>query len=139
MSGSLRFTAFIILDPDANRRSNPLYFQVNECAIPVSTAKAGGEGFPQNHQSRSRTVARDPAAHQANLDLAAGYGAALEVNLSTHDTELCRATGGELERIQLLLGHASIQTTERYLRTRKGPAHAPDDRFSRSWRVELHG
>ena len=38
--------------------------------------------------------------------------------LSPHDrrtcARLCYAAGGELEQIQFLLGHVSIQTTERY-------------------------
>jgi hypothetical protein len=41
--------------------------------------------------------------------------------------QLCRKAGGDLEQIQLLLGHASVQTTERYLGTEQDLARAVND------------
>ena len=54
--------------------------------------------------------------------------------LAPHDLRrtcawLCRAAGGELEQIQFLLGHISVQTTERYLGCTQRIASAVNDRI----------
>jgi integrase len=76
---------------------------------------------------------------QAVLAAAVFYGGQLGLRLRPHDlrrtcAKLCRSGGGELEQIQLLLGHASIQTTERYLGTRQNLADAPNDRLGLEWK-----
>jgi site-specific recombinase XerD len=53
-------------------------------------------------------------------------------NLAPHDlrrtcARLCHLAGGELEQIQFLLGHASVQTTERYLGCKQKLSHAVND------------
>jgi integrase len=55
-------------------------------------------------------------------------------NLAPHDlrrscARLCHACGGDLEQIQFLLGHASVQTTERYIGCKQNLKEAVNDRF----------
>jgi site-specific recombinase XerD len=59
--------------------------------------------------------------------LAAGLAGIAPHDLRRSCAKMCRAAGGELEQIQLLLGHSSVQTTERYLGTKQDLAHAPND------------
>jgi site-specific recombinase XerD len=61
-------------------------------------------------------VTEKPVWHVVN-EFAAKIGVS---KLAPHDlrrscARLCRAAGGELEQIQFLLGHVSVETTKRYL------------------------
>ena len=54
--------------------------------------------------------------------------------LAPHDlrrtcARLCHAAGGKLEQIQFLLGHVSVQTTERYLGCKQRIRSAVNDRI----------
>lgn len=75
-----------------------------------------------------------PVSEDLVYTLVRQSGAAIgHPELTPHDlrrtcAKLCRQAGGELEQIQLLLGHASIQTTERYLGTKQELVQAVNDR-----------
>jgi site-specific recombinase XerD len=82
----------------------------------------------------SRTI-----SEQAVLDNVRQYGKQIGLeDIRPHDlrrtcAKLCRNRGGELEQIQLLLGHSSIQITEQYLGTKQDLQRAPNDRFVLHW------
>jgi hypothetical protein len=55
-------------------------------------------------------------------------------HIAPHDlrrtcAKLCHTNGGEIEQIQFLLGHASVQTTERYLGCKQNLGHPVNDLF----------
>lgn len=55
-------------------------------------------------------------------------------HIAPHDlrrtcAKLCHDRGGELEQIRFLLGHASVQTTERYLGCKQNLGHPVNDLF----------
>jgi len=55
-------------------------------------------------------------------------------HIAPHDlrrtcAKLCHSSGGELEQIQFLLGHSSVQTTERYLGCKQNLGSPVNDRF----------
>ena len=103
-------------------------------AIDAWTAETGivdGRIFRPVH--RGDQMRGEALSEKVVWQLLQGYAEAVGVKgIAPHDlrrtcAKLCRAAGGELEQIQLLLGHASVQTTERYLGTKQDLVHAPND------------
>jgi integrase len=91
------------------------------------------------------TIGRAPAQERESVGrwtdgerrLARGPGVGPKAGierLAPHDlrrtcARLCHSAGGELEQIQFLLGHVSIQTTERYLGCKQRIHAAVNDRI----------
>ena len=93
----------------------------------------GRPGLQGGQQSRARVgdgmspkvrwaVVR-AAASQAGIDKLAPH------DLRRTCARLCHLAGGELDQIQFLLGHVSIQTTERYLGCKQKLRVAVNDRL----------
>jgi len=69
------------------------------------------------------------AAMRAGIDKPAPH------DLRRSCARFCHLSGGELEQIQCLLGHASVQTTERYLGCKQRLRHAFNDNLGDSARA----
>ena len=61
--------------------------------------------------------------------MSCGIGIIAPHDLRRTCARLCHQAGGELEQIQFLLGHVSIQTTERYLGCKQRLQNAVNDRI----------
>jgi integrase len=103
-------------------------------AIDAWTSAAGiADGKVFRPVNRADEVQDTGLSEKVVWQLLQQYAASAGVpGIAPHDlrrtcAKLCRAAGGELEQIQLLLGHASVQTTERYLGTKQDLVHAPND------------
>jgi integrase len=103
-------------------------------AIDAWTTAAGvADGYIFRSVNRADRVTGEGLGEKVVWQLIKPYAETAGVpGVAPHDlrrtcAKLCRAGGGELEQIQLLLGHASVQTTERYLGTKQDLVHAPND------------
>jgi site-specific recombinase XerD len=91
------------------------------------------EGHVLRRINRGDQVQGEQMSEKVVWQLLQPYATAAGVpGIAPHDlrrscAKMCRAAGGELEQIQLLLGHSSFQTTERYLGTKQDLVHAPND------------
>jgi integrase len=109
----------------------PTWVKVAIEAWANAAAIAGGPVF--RSVNRGGEVGETALSEKVIWQLIRPYAEAAGVpGIAPHDcrrtcAKLCRAAGGELEQIQMLLGHQSVQTTERYLGTKQDLVHAPND------------
>jgi integrase/recombinase XerD len=114
-------------------RTMPMPTWVKVAIDAWTSAAALADGYVFRPVNRADRVAGEYLGEKVVWQMLGQYAAVVGVSgIAPHDlrrtcAKLCRAAGGELEQIQLLLGHASVQTTERYLGTKQDLVHAPND------------
>jgi integrase len=78
----------------------------------------------RRHLGKRRVVCRQELLRKGRT------GSHCPYDLRRTCAKLCHSNGGELEQIQFLLGHASVQTTERYLGCKQNLGQPVNDRFA---------
>src|SRR5688572_11276288 len=101
---------------------------INACTRPWATDRP----LTMSDEPRKTSVSTKPREDPIS---SVKYAAKAGIDkLAPHDlrrtcARLCHVAGGELEQIQFLLGHVSIQTTERYLGCKQKLRCAVNDRL----------
>src|SRR5271163_2843441 len=114
-------------------RTVPMPVWVKVAIDAWSDSATVADGFVFRPVNRADKALGDELSEKVVWQLLRPYATAAGMpGIAPHDcrrtaAKLCRAAGGELEQIQMLLGHASVQTTERYLGTKQDLVHAPND------------
>ena len=114
-------------------RTAPMPTWVKVAIDAWTSAASVVEGFIFRPVNRADQVTGDRLGEKVVWQMLQKYAEAVGVlGIAPHDlrrtcAKLCRASGGELDQIQMLLGHASVQTTERYLGTKQDLVHPPND------------
>lgn len=88
--------------------------------------------------SRSGTISSRALTVQSVLSIVSSYGRLVGIEVTPEDLRrtcgaLCREAGGDLDQIRVLLGHASIETTERLLGGARKPIDPPNIRVRMTW------
>jgi len=114
-------------------RTMPMPTWVKEAVDAWTSAARVTDGYVFRPVNRADRMGGERLGEKVVWQMLRQYAEAIGIpGIAPHDArrtcaKLCRAAGGELEQIQLLLGHASVQTTERYLGTKQDLVHAPND------------
>jgi hypothetical protein len=117
----------------AGEGAPPLRFPVYECLYLINMHSQKLVDLLGELSNRF-AVEHDSVAYYQSLIQCVRAGASQDIVSFMNDVELteewlCHQAGGELEQIQFLLGHVSVQTTERYLGCKQRFHNAVNDRM----------